>query len=77
MHKPTPLLLLGCCVDPPCACVQGELRTEPFPLRVYQEYLTRYRPAPDLRKEDREAIETELKSDLPDGYVGQVLYGVR
>ncbi|CAN0120374.1 unnamed protein product, partial [Ectocarpus sp. 13 AM-2016] len=51
------------------AAVQGEFRTEPFPLRVYQQYLTTYRPARDLRPEDRKAIEVDLISDLPDGYV--------
>lgn len=41
---------------------------------MYQQYLTTYRPARDLRPEDRKAIEVDLISDLPDGYVTEVLY---
>lgn len=53
---------------------KGEFRTEPFPLRVYEQYLRQYRPCTELREEEKAAIENELKSDLPDGYLGQVRY---
>ena len=56
----------------PSLQLQGTLRTEPFPLRVYKEYLKEYKPASDLRNEDKEAIKRELKSSLKDGYLGQV-----
>lgn len=51
---------------------QGDLRAEPFPLRVYKEYLTEYKLAPELRAADRKALETELKSNLPNGSQVQV-----
>lgn len=51
---------------------QGDLRAEPFPLRVYKEYLQGYKLAPELRAADQEALETELKSDLANGSQVQV-----
>lgn len=51
---------------------EQESRLEPFPIRVYQQYLKRYKPASDLREEDKAAVETELTTELQDGYLGQV-----
>lgn len=39
---------------------------------MYKEYLKEYKPANDLRGEDKEAIKRELRSSLKDGYRGQV-----
>lgn len=51
---------------------QGDLRTEPFPLREYRQYLTEYKPASDLSSEEQEVVMRELNTSLPTGYLGQV-----
>lgn len=51
---------------------QGDLRTEPFPLREYRQYLEEYNPASELPPEEQEVVMRELDTNLSTGYLGQV-----
>lgn len=51
---------------------QGDLRTEPFPLREYRQYLEEYKPASELPPEEQEVVMRELDTNLATGYLGQV-----
>lgn len=51
---------------------QGDLRTEPFPLREYRQYLEEYKPASELPPEEQEVVMRELNTNLATGYLGQV-----
>ncbi|CAM9539190.1 unnamed protein product [Chrysoparadoxa australica] len=53
------------------ACVQGEWRQEPFPVRQYKRYLGDYAPAEDLGPMDSKEVLKLLDTDLADGYRGE------